>query len=193
MKITPILIACLTFISCKEKNKSIYEGCCGTEATLDTTLITVTLYGPNGTMFDSTIHTNVYIPNIIVLDTSIFSNDDRLTLWHGNTVQKILSAVYSSEDGTILFSRENFLPNEPSHGWGGLKPDGTYHQGVFNYEITVAFLGGQTTKTYTGRACAYRCGDDGFPNEQLPACFFSFQHNGNGGYDPNLSYPVECF
>ncbi|MFN0213426.1 MAG: hypothetical protein ACKVT2_04155 [Saprospiraceae bacterium] len=183
----------LTLASCKEKKNSIYEGCCGTEPILDTTLVTALLNGPNGTLIDSTFTAYVYIPNIIIIDTTGISPDNRwLTLHDGNLVQKILIAVYSGENGEILFTRENFLPNTPSLGWGGLKPDGTYYQGVFNYKMIVEFIGGQT-KTYDGKACAYLCGDDGFPSGNLPGCFFPTQHNGNGGHDPSLAFPSDCF
>ncbi|MFN0213425.1 MAG: hypothetical protein ACKVT2_04150 [Saprospiraceae bacterium] len=197
MRITLLFAAYLlliTLVSCKDKNKSIYEGCCGTKATVDTSHITLSLYGPNNTMFDTTVKALVYIPNIFVIDTTgVFVYDGGWTLANWYSVNRILSAVYSSEDGEILFVRENFKPNYDQDNWDGLKQDGTYYQGVFNYRIVVAFEGvGDQTKTYIGKACVYLCGSDGFPNENRPNCFFPYQHDGYGGFDPNQTIPIRC-
>lgn len=146
-------------------------------------------------MFDTTVKTLVYIPNIFVIDTTGFFDyyEGGWTLANWYSVTRILSAVYSSEDGEILFERENFQPNVSQDNWDGLKQDGTYYQGVFNYRIAVAFRGvGNQTKTYTGKTCVYLCGSDAFPNENLPNCFFPYQHDGYGGFDPNQTIPMGC-
>ncbi|MBC7778236.1 MAG: hypothetical protein H7246_22575 [Phycisphaerae bacterium] len=147
----------------------------------------------HGQWIDSIIEAKVYIPNIIVIDTTGGNQDNEmLTLSDGNYVTWILSSVYSDENGQTLFMRDSFLPNTPAEGWGGLKPDGTYYQGVFNYELVAEFIDGQT-RTYRGKACAYICHSDDFPTQKLPDCFFQTQHDGNGGIDQNLDTPVNCF
>jgi len=63
---TSIFLFVLT--SCKDKNKSIYEGCCGAEATEDSIEITVKLYNDNGMKVDSSVKARVYIPNVFTPD-----------------------------------------------------------------------------------------------------------------------------
>ena len=162
--------------SCKEKNKSTYEGCCGTEATVDSFRIAFPTYDQNGNIIDSTSAAQIYIPNVFTPD------GDGI-----NDIFKILKTY-----NFTLFQSVNILPNDPGYSWNGLKPDGTIYQGSFNYEVEVEFIDGQI-KTYIGKACAYTCGEEGFPTGNLPDCFFPDQHDGNGGFDPSLPIDELCF
>jgi len=193
MKIIPFIIPYLllfTFVSCKEKNKSIYEGCCGTEATVDSFRIAFPTYDQNGNIIDSTSAAQIYIPNVFTPDGD--GINDIFIVFGGPAVKQIVSVLCSNENIDQLFQSVNILPNDPGHSWDGLKPDGTIYQGSFNYEVEVEFIDGQI-KTYIGKACAYTCGEEGFPTENLPDCFFPDQHDGNGGFDPSLPIDELCF
>lgn len=194
MRITLLFVANLlliTLVSCKDKNKSIYEGCCGAEITTDSFFISMPFHDDHGNWFDSTIKANVYIPNLITNDNS--GENARFTVFTGSyEITKVLSMDCSDKSGNLLFHKENFLPNTPEYGWNGIKTDGTAYQGSFNYEVMVQFVDGQI-KTYIGKSCAYSCGEEGFPIDKLPNCFVLTQHDGNGGHEPSLPFPFDCF
>lgn len=180
----------LLLASCKEKNKSIYEGCCGTEPTTASFFISIKLPDAHGNLVDSTINANVFIPNLITNDND--GENDIFLVFSGPTINKVISMDCTDNDGGLLFHRENFQPNDQSNGWNTIKADGTFYQGSFNYEVKVEFIDGQI-KTYIGKACAYNCSDEGFPIDKLPNCFIPSQHDGNGGLDPSLPFYTECF
>lgn len=192
MKLKVIILAplLLFLVSCKEKNKSIYEGCCGTEPVTDSVPMTIKLWNDHGMLVDSFVHATLYIPNIFIPDSSFWDNSNFLIC--GQFIEKIVSARYYSESGGLLSEQTNFLPCDTGRNWHGEKPDGSLYYGVFDYEISVLFVNG-ATKTYQGRACAYKCSEEGFPSSNLPNCIFPNQHNGNGGVDPSLPKPDECF
>ncbi|MBC7778237.1 MAG: hypothetical protein H7246_22580 [Phycisphaerae bacterium] len=183
--------ALLFLVSCKDKNKTVYEGCCGEDPITDSFFITTKLYDAHGNLVDSTIKANVYIPNIITNDSDGI-NDIFLVFGGANAISRVISMNCSSENGAPLFHSENFQPNDPGHSWNGLNTDGTIYQGRFNYEVKIEFVDGQV-KTYTGEACAYRCNEEGFPTDHLPNCFFPYQHDGNGGLDLSLPAQTDCF
>ncbi|MFN0173610.1 MAG: hypothetical protein ACKVU0_03090 [Saprospiraceae bacterium] len=176
--------------SCKEKNKSIYEGCCGTEATVDSFRIAFPTYDQNGNIIDSTSAAQIYIPNVFTPDGD--GINDIFIVFGGPTVKQIVSVLCSNENIDQFFHSVNIMPNDPGHSWDGLKPDGTIYQGSFNYEVEVEFIDGQI-KMYIGKACAYICSEEGFPTENLQDCFLPDQHNGNGGLDKSIPSSEECF
>jgi hypothetical protein len=181
--------------SCKEKTQSIYEGCCGVAPTTDVVLVNTPDYDSHGNVIDSIVETHIFIPNIFVPeDTSPESFDEIFQFYFSSGIYEVKSAVYSIDNGDTLFHKHHFLPDldDISDGWNGAKPDGTIHYGIFNYRIEIAFLDGQT-KTYLGKACAFKCHDDGFPSENIPACFFPSQNNGNGELDESRPGSISCF
>jgi len=177
--------------SCKDKEKSIYEGCCGTEITKDDFFITIPIYDAHNNLVDSTIKAKVYIPNLITNDND-GDNDIFMVFGGPYVISKVISIDCSDKDGALLFHKENFLPNDPGNGWDGIKPNGMVYQGSFNYEVKVEFVDGQV-KTYIGKSCAFSCNAEGFPIDNLQDCFVPAQHDGNGGVDPSLQFPTECF
>lgn len=179
----------LTLASCKDKNKSVYENCCGTEATVDSFRIAVPTLDQNGNIIDSTSAAQVYIPNIFINDNS--GDNNLLMVFGGPSIERVTEFKITNEDGDLLFQQFDFLPNDPGFAWEGLKPNGTPYQGLCTYLAIVKFIDGQT-RFYQGKACVYNCTDQGFPNENLPGCFFPSQHDGNGGRDPSLPYNA-CF
>ena len=180
----------LTNLACKDK-ASVYENCCGTEPTKDTFFIMQSYTDVNGNLKDTTMKSGVYIPNIFIVDDS--GENNWLNVFGSNTITQLKSVVFSDENGATLFSKQNVLPNDPaSGGWNGLKSDGSFYKGSFNYVVVVEFIDGQQ-KTYEGKSCAYHCHEDGFPTGNLPNCAFPTQHDGNGGWDPSLVKSEYCF
>lgn len=179
---------------CREKNKSIYDGCCETEATVDSFLIPRDSFNHSGNLIDSVVEANVFIPNIFVPDTTHAANFDMtFRIGLGPGAIGIISSIYRNEYSEVLFKKENYLPNPDNQfdGWDGMKPDGSIHYGPFEYQVTVEFVDGQY-KTYIGKACAVKCDDDGFPSENIPKCLFPSQNNGIGLPDPNLPASYFC-
>lgn len=184
----------LVLVSCKEEKKSVsvYEGCCGAEATTDSIWVTTRHYDDQGNPFDSTILIDVFIPNLFTNDND-GENDQFMVFGNIFGIIEVVSMTCTGQDGSLLFKREHILLYDPKYGWDGTKPDGTVYQGSFNFEVTIAFVDGQV-KTYTGQACAYQCGQAGFPTENLPDCLVPAQNNGYGGVDTTLPiYPADCF
>lgn len=180
----------LTNLACKD-HPSVYENCCGTEPTTDAFFITVSYPDGNGNLIDSTFKTGVYIPNIFIIDDS--GGYNWLNVFANETVTQVKSVIFSDESGNLLFNKQNVLPNDPAAGgWNGLKSDGSFYFGSFNYSVVVEFIDGQL-KTYEGKSCAYQCNADGFPAGNLPKCAFPTQHNGNGGVDTSLAKSDNCF
>jgi hypothetical protein len=180
----------LTNLACKD-HPSVYENCCGTEPTTDAFSITVPYTDVNGNLIDSTLKTGVYIPNVFIIDNS--GDNNWLNVFSNETVTQVKSVIFSDESGNLLFSKQNVLPNDPAAGgWNGLKSDGSFYQGSFNYVAVVEFIDGQQ-KTYEGKSCAYHCNDDGFPTGNLPKYAFPSQHNGSGGLDTSLAKSDYCF
>lgn len=184
-----LLLQLVPFFACENKSNSIYENCCGTAAVTDSVLLDISNLPDSSTLFGA-----VYIPNIFVPDTSFSSGTlNPVFMVFGNAgTDLVLSQKITDDNGTELYARYDFPPNDVGFGWTGVKPDDSVHYGGFNYEVKVRFADGHE-KTYTGKACAFKCEDSDFPNEQLPDCLFPEQHNGNGAPDPGLPQPSDCF
>ncbi|HRI59992.1 MAG TPA: hypothetical protein PK228_09725 [Saprospiraceae bacterium] len=183
--ITGLLIL-VAMIACENKSSSMYENCCGTAPVADS----VDLNAPWDTTFDN--KGRVYIPNLFTPNT-LTGVDEFFIIFGGNGVKAIESAKYTDESGEVLFEHTLLQANDVGASWNGMRNgDSTFYYGSFNYEVKVEFVDGQK-KTYTGKACSFKCGDAGFPNEKLPDCFFPDQNNGNGAPDPSLPQPIGCF
>lgn len=189
-----LLFLSLSFlISCDKKNESgIYENCCGAESVTDTVNMSLTWPDGQGGTFDTMIVGRIFIPNIFTPsdDSNI---DSRYYMPFANEgIIRIVSAKYTDNNGGVLFSRANFQPNDIGFSWLGKNTDGSFYKGGFNYEIKVEYIDA-TVKSFSGKACAYPCGDGGFPKSRLPDCFFPNQNNGYGAPDPTLPQPYGCF
>ena len=188
-----VLLWSVIQIACDKKatSTSIYENCCGTAPTADSVLLDTTGWSqvPPGTLPE---YGRIYIPNIFIADSTSNNMSSGFMVLGGTGVNYLQSVVYSSENGEVFFSRETFLPNYPVYAWNGLKPDNTFHYGLFKYEVKVQFIDGQI-RTYVGQACSVQCADNDLPNERLPACFFPEQNNGGGEPDQSQPYPKPCF
>lgn len=179
------------FAACKDNN-SIYEGCCGTEATTDTVHISTKMWNEQNMLVDTMVVGSFYIPNIFIPDSNINNYENNAFLMCGRHVVEIVSIRFTTESGELLFENSDVQHCDTGHFWFGYKPNGEYYYGLFNYEVKVLFIDGQI-RTYIGKACAYKCSDKNFPLNNLPNCLFPSQHDGAGGGDPNLPIPDYCF
>ena len=179
----------LSLVSCWDKHESIYAEACGVEPTVDANAIPIKAYDAQGNLVDTLFAGNVFVPNIFTPD-----NDDNGTfmVFGGPGVNKIVFFKCVNSQGQVLFTAENFTPNDVGNGWQGHRPNGTTFVGLFQYELGVEFLDG-STKEYSGSACAYHCGDEGFPKDKLPNCFTPNRNNGYGAPDPSLPAFSNCF
>lgn len=184
------ILLLLTGASCKEKNNSIYEGCCGTAPITDSISMTIKHWNDDWELVDTQVIATLYIPNIFTPDSSYWDNSNFIVC--SAYVEKIISAKYYDASGELLFERGSHHPCDTGVNWHGEKTGGGFYYGVFEYQIVVKFINGDT-KTYINKACSYQCNEDGFPEKNLPDCAFPNQHDGIGGFDQNLYNPQECF
>ena len=134
---------------------------------------------------------SIYIPNIFAYSGEY--TDEHFLPFTNVGVLEIVSTRYTDKKGNELFFAEHFQPNDLNKSWDGFTTGGSRFEGAFAYEVVVKLRDGQV-KTVTGSACAYPCGDKGFPNDQLDKCGFPSQNNGDGKFDPTLPAPSEsCF
>lgn len=178
----PVLAFLLLASACKEKK---YCACCENAATSASFPIPPT---PDSLGVTEAL---IYIPNIFVYSGDFA--DEQFMPFANQGVVEIVSARYTDKSGNELFLAEHFLPNDIVRAWNGFTTGGSRFEGAFEYEVVVLLTDGEV-KTLTGSACAYPCGDKGFPNGQLDNCRFPTQNNGYGGFDPTLYKPAEtCF
>lgn len=181
----------LSLFACKHKEESIYAGCCGAEPTTSSVLVH-TQDSLSGPFHDTIVLAHIFIPNIFMPSDDINALDNYFMVFGGEGVAEIESMHVTGENGESFFSVFSFYPNDPGAGWNGRKSDGTYYYGPINYEVKVKYIDGQS-KTFTGKSCAFKCGDTDFPQDRLPDCYFSTQNNGNGQGDHGLPYNQSCF
>lgn len=96
-----------------------------------------------------TIHiekTNVYLPNVI----STSSNTDAyFTVFAGEGVAQVLSLQVYSRNGSLVFERENFTPNDPLKGWNGRCRGKVVQSGVYPFLAVLEYRDGQK-KSFQG-------------------------------------------
>ncbi len=76
-------------------------------------------------------------------------NNDILYLFGGNDVVNVLSLEIYDRWGELLFRDENFLPNDPLHGFDGRHRDKNLNSGTLVWKTQVQFLDGQV-EWFTG-------------------------------------------
>lgn len=170
-----LLIICIsTFLRCKSDEENKYQGCCGIshlEETLDTG--------------------RVFIPNAFTPNNDGFN--DSFFPFTNEGIEVVNSFIIKSQSGQIMFSQENFLGSSPFDGWDALDDQNNAIGGLFDYEITVTSVLGETA-TFTGEVCSYICLESGFPSENIDNCGFGSQHDGIGKLDQTLpSHETGCF
>lgn len=89
-----------------------------------------------------TIHiekTNVYIPNVI---STVSNTDAYFTIFAGEGVAKIVSLQIYARNGSLVFERENFPPNDPLKGWNGRWRGKVVQSGVYPFMTVLEYLDG---------------------------------------------------
>lgn len=120
----------------------------------NTTNYTVTVTDTNGCEVMTTVQVRVqqltiqvYIPNIISANGD--NNNDRFTLFSDINVEEIEEMYIFDRWGELMYSAENFPPNDPSFGWDGKFKQEAVVQGVYVYLIKVRYID-QTREDFKG-------------------------------------------
>jgi hypothetical protein len=90
--------------------------------------------------------TNVYMPNVISTNSS---TEAYFTVFAGEGVAKVLSLQIYSRNGSLVFERENFAPNDPLKGWNGRWRGKVVQSGVYPYLAVLEYLDGRK-KSFQG-------------------------------------------
>lgn len=151
-----------------------YENCCGTEP------------------FEATLSIGkMYVPNIATSNQDGFN--DGISVY-GNQFISIIDSFIISKDGKIIYEELN-IPAIPVNGptWQGTDSLGNLVEGLVDLKFkATAFTG--LSGVFTTQVCIIPCGQDGFPIENIGNCRFSSQHDGMGGFNPNLQhFDDDCF
>jgi gliding motility-associated-like protein len=88
----------------------------------------------------------VYVPNIFSPNGD--GINDELIIYSGSDVEKILEWVIFDRWGNVVFSANNFLPNNSSSSWDGKTKGRELNPGVFAYRMIVEFHDGQQNILY---------------------------------------------
>ena len=106
----------------------------------------VTMYDENGCEAIDTINIrvekerNVFIPNAFSPDDN--GVNDIFYINAGQDVAEVKRFVIFSRWGEVMFSQENFQPNDPSMGWDGFFKNQRLNPGVFVYMAEIEFKDG---------------------------------------------------
>ncbi len=133
-----------------------------------------------------------YIPNAFTPNGD--GINDVFIIFASAGIEKIDSLVIADKEGAVLAVNTDFGPNDVSTSWNSLTPAGVSHRGAFDYRVVLRNVLGETRRV-EGSACSILCiaGEklDSIPHEN---CFFSVQHDGDGGLDTHLpSFEGACF
>ncbi|MEM1219192.1 MAG: gliding motility-associated C-terminal domain-containing protein, partial [Bacteroidota bacterium] len=84
----------------------------------------------------------VYIPNTFSPDND--GINDIFTIYGGEDVVSVARLMIFDRWGSLLYQRDNFLPNDETAGWDGRYPNGIEAaQGVYPYFCLVQFIDGR--------------------------------------------------
>ncbi|MEO1258143.1 MAG: gliding motility-associated C-terminal domain-containing protein [Bacteroidota bacterium] len=84
----------------------------------------------------------VYVPNAFSPNGD--DTNDYLTVFSGGDVEEVLSFKIFDRWGNLVFSRENFAPNNEDLGWDGTFKNKKMNSAVFAYMAEVAFKTGES-------------------------------------------------
>lgn len=171
------VLALLLFVACKDKK---YCDCCENPGLSARFSLNLSPDHPDSLFTEAWL----YVPNILVYDDNSSINDIFLVFSNAGVIE-IISLEADDKKGNRLFARYNVMPADINGAWNGITSGGSRFEGSFNYTLVVRLYDGQV-RTLEGSACAYPCGDAGFPEDQLENCQFTGQNNGNGEFDPTL-------
>ena len=89
---------------------------------------------------------DVYVPNVFSPNGD--GINEELIIYSGSDVEKILEWVIFDRWGNVVFSANNFLPNDASISWDGKMKGKEVNPGVFAYRMIVKFHDGQQNILY---------------------------------------------
>jgi hypothetical protein len=118
----------------------------------ESTTVAVQIMDSRGCIADDQIQiiietTGVFFPNII---NPLSNNNDFFTAVTGEGVAEIQMLQIYSRDGSLLFDKKTFPPNDPLLGWNGKSINGKRVQtGVYLYMAQMKYLDG-STKSFSG-------------------------------------------
>lgn len=129
------LLVLLSFISCQEEPEpSIVET--GFEFNFPTDCCELTQFSVNGVSDLQAEGINYYRSCVFTPD-GFHDNADSYWVQTNDQVESITSFEVSDEDGVIVYSQENIVPNDSSMGWDGMINQ-TLNDGP--YKIDVSFI-----------------------------------------------------
>ena len=128
----------------------------------------------------------VYTANIITPNAD--GVNDTLFIQADDGIEEIEEFKVYNRDGDLIFERFNIPPNDPTFGWSPPVP--TEEVGAHQYFIKVRNTDQEVFDIFRS-VCVFRCEDlDVFtPGDN---CGFPIQHDGAGGFDPNLPTGETC-
>ncbi len=111
----------------------------------DSTQIAVIVQDYNGCIASDVVmiyveKTDVYIPNVIRPGSA---SDAYFTVFAGEGVRRVVSLQIYSRGGSLIFERQDFMPNAPLQGWGGRWNGRPAQDGVYPYLAVVEFADGK--------------------------------------------------
>ena len=115
---------------------------------LPTQTITVTLVDDEGCVARDELTVTTLVDRLFEVPTAFTPNGDGVNeVWYpraGPSVRRILSARVYSRWGGLLYSLEDFPPNERFLGWDGETDGGPLDAGTYVYVVEVEFVDGST-------------------------------------------------
>jgi gliding motility-associated-like protein len=84
---------------------------------------------------------SIYVPNVFTPNSDALN--DRLTVYGGKQVEKIVSFIIYDRWGELVFKAEDFLPNDLNEGWDGLFKGKEATGGIYAYLAVVEYLDGE--------------------------------------------------
>jgi len=130
----------------------------------------------------------VYIPNAFTPNGD--GINDIFFVYGSSNLEKVNS--FSIFDGTtMIFEKNDFLPNDPQLGWAGILSSGNKAEdGVYTYKVSLTSTSNETAE-YEGAVCLR--GSSPIPCVDSESdCAYSIQHNGEGAFDAFLPSEESC-
>jgi hypothetical protein len=176
-----LLLTTLFVIACNPKDPDPtpaddpYESCCGSAPV-------AFVHGAG----------EIYIPNVITANGDGIS-DVFYPFVNGHII-KVEDMVITDGDGVVLYEQALLnLANPAATGWFGLKPDNTYHKGLFNYKMSFLNDSG-ASKTIAGSACCIVCDSAAVVFKTKTGCYYPIQYDDLSGFNPAApTFEADCF
>lgn len=158
-----------------DEPETLYGDCCGTDS--------VEFHVGNA---------RIYVPNVFTVNGDGI-NDLFFPFFNDKVAKAELFQISNSKLVVMHLAKSVDLQNPAAQGWDGKDPDGKIYAGQFRYALYVTDDTGFTQAIH-GTACSIVCDTSAHIFKTKEGCYFSTQHDGNGGLDPSLpSFEGDCF